>query len=65
MKYGPRVDNDFLPKDPETLVKEVPKKPTIIGITEMEAILFSSLDYLNYTAKLLFADNFLSFETVL
>ncbi|VDD92895.1 unnamed protein product [Enterobius vermicularis] len=47
IKYGPRLDNDFLPEDLETLVTNASKKPTIIGVAENEGITFE--DYKNYS----------------
>lgn len=41
-KYTPRIDGDFFPKEFEDLVKEAPKKPTIIGLVEKEAAFFTT-----------------------
>lgn len=39
--FQPRLDGDFLPKDYGKLIKEVTPKPTLLGTTKDEGILFS------------------------
>uniref|UniRef100_F1KZX8 Carboxylic ester hydrolase n=1 Tax=Ascaris suum TaxID=6253 RepID=F1KZX8_ASCSU len=43
IKYGPRIDGDFFPKDFEELIKEAPPKPTIVGTAEKEGLFFTIL----------------------
>lgn len=40
LRWGPIIDGDFLPKNPEELVKEAPVKPTIIGLSNKEGSYF-------------------------
>jgi hypothetical protein len=41
IKFGPRVDGDFFPSDLSQLLREAPRKPTIIGFADTEAGFFS------------------------
>ncbi|KAH7691443.1 CBN-GES-1 protein [Aphelenchoides avenae] len=43
LKYTPRLDGDFLDADVPELLRRAPKKPTLLGITEREALYFSIL----------------------
>uniref|UniRef100_A0A914YMW5 Carboxylesterase type B domain-containing protein n=1 Tax=Panagrolaimus superbus TaxID=310955 RepID=A0A914YMW5_9BILA len=43
VKYNPRIDGDFFPKDFTELIKESPPKPALIGFTDQEAGYFSKL----------------------
>ncbi|KAH7721530.1 CBN-GES-1 protein [Aphelenchoides avenae] len=38
VKFGPRLDGDFFPKDYPELIKGAPKKPTVIGCTQEETL---------------------------
>lgn len=38
-RFGPRFDGDFFPKHVKELLKEAPKKPTLIGVTQEEALM--------------------------
>uniref|UniRef100_A0A914DCX3 Carboxylesterase type B domain-containing protein n=1 Tax=Acrobeloides nanus TaxID=290746 RepID=A0A914DCX3_9BILA len=40
-KYEPRVDGDFFPEDYLELIKNAPKKPAMIGFTEVESAIFT------------------------
>jgi hypothetical protein len=42
VRFGPRLDGDFFPDDPERLVSnpDTPKRPTIIGASDAEFLLF-------------------------
>uniref|UniRef100_A0AC34FVZ0 Carboxylesterase type B domain-containing protein n=1 Tax=Panagrolaimus sp. ES5 TaxID=591445 RepID=A0AC34FVZ0_9BILA len=41
VKYNPRIDGDFFPKDFTELIKEFPPKPALIGFTDQEAGYFT------------------------
>jgi carboxylesterase type B len=41
VKFGPRLDGDFFPKDYPALIEEAPKKPTVLGCTQEESLSFS------------------------
>uniref|UniRef100_A0A914HY51 Carboxylic ester hydrolase n=1 Tax=Globodera rostochiensis TaxID=31243 RepID=A0A914HY51_GLORO len=42
-RFGPRIDGDFFPNDIPSLVDTSPKKPTLIGFTDLEALEFTLL----------------------
>jgi hypothetical protein len=41
LKFHPRLDHDFYEEDPVELLHTAPAKPTVMGVTEKEAIFFS------------------------
>ena len=43
VKFQPRVDGDFFPKDYVELIKKAPQKPAMIGFTDAESALFSKI----------------------
>jgi hypothetical protein len=40
-KFSTRIDGDFFVSDYPELLRGAPKKPTLIGVSESEALLFS------------------------
>ncbi|KAH7709565.1 CRE-GES-1 protein [Aphelenchoides avenae] len=44
-RFGPRFDGDFFPKHVKELLKEAPKKPTLIGVTQEEALMMAVIDF--------------------
>ncbi|KAL3071723.1 hypothetical protein niasHT_035624 [Heterodera trifolii] len=49
VRLGPRIDGDFFPHDIPSLVDTSPKKPTLIGFTDLEALQFTLLHGKNST----------------
>ncbi|KAL3101844.1 hypothetical protein niasHS_003253 [Heterodera schachtii] len=49
VRLGPRIDGDFFPRDIPSLVDTSPKKPTLIGFTDLEALQFTLLHGKNST----------------
>ncbi|KAI1708092.1 carboxylesterase family domain-containing protein [Ditylenchus destructor] len=41
VKFGPLIDGDFFPNDLDELIKEAPKKPTYMGTTEEESMMWT------------------------
>ncbi|KAH7698897.1 GES-1 protein, partial [Aphelenchoides avenae] len=44
-RFAPRLDGDFFTKDVKELLDEAPKKPTLIGVAEEEALMMAVIDF--------------------
>ncbi|KAH7700452.1 CRE-GES-1 protein, partial [Aphelenchoides avenae] len=47
VKFGPRLDGDFFTRDYAELIKEAPIKPTLLGCTEEESLLWTLVSTFN------------------
>ncbi|EFO87676.1 CRE-GES-1 protein [Caenorhabditis remanei] len=44
LRWSPVIDGDYLPKNPEDLIKDAPVKPTLIGMSNKEGSYFAAMN---------------------